>query len=76
MIKEKQQQLSDFEIQNMSIEQYEAHLAGRGFTDDMLSILKFLGVIASAIATMYFFYYLFWFLCLIDNVCYNANFGG
>ena len=45
----------------------------------MLSIirgyLKFLGVIASAIATMYFFYYLFWFLCLIDNVCYANNFG-
>lgn len=35
MIKEKQQQLSDFEIQNMSLEQYEAHLAGRGFTDDI-----------------------------------------
>jgi len=41
----------------------------------LLSILKLLGVIASAIATMFFFYYLLWFVCLIDNACFNANFG-
>ena len=45
----------------------------------MLSIirgyLKFLGVIASAIATLYVLYYSFWFICLIDNACYYANFG-
>ena len=33
LITEKQKQLTDFEIQNMSYEQYEAYLAGRGFND-------------------------------------------
>jgi hypothetical protein len=33
MISDKQKQLTDFEIQNMSYEQYEAYLAGRGFND-------------------------------------------
>jgi len=33
MINEKQKQLTDFEIQNMSYEQYESYLAGRGFND-------------------------------------------
>ena len=33
MISDKQNQLTDFEIQNMSYEQYEAYLAGRGFND-------------------------------------------
>ena len=31
MISEKQKQLTDFEIQNMSYEQYEEHMKGRGF---------------------------------------------
>lgn len=31
MINEKQKQLTDFEIQNMSYEQYEEHMKGRGF---------------------------------------------
>ena len=31
MIKEKQSQLTDFEIQNMSYEQYAEHMKGRGF---------------------------------------------
>jgi len=31
----------------------------------LLSILKFMGVIASAIATLYVLYYAFWFICLI-----------
>jgi len=33
IIQDKQKQLTDFEIQNMSYEQYEAYLAGRGFND-------------------------------------------
>ena len=33
MISEKQKQLTDFEIQDMSYEQYEAYLAGRGFNE-------------------------------------------
>jgi hypothetical protein len=33
MIDEKQRKLTDFEIQDMSYEQYEAYLAGRGFND-------------------------------------------
>jgi hypothetical protein len=33
MINEKQRKLTDFEIQDMSYEQYEAYLAGRGFND-------------------------------------------
>ena len=41
----------------------------------LLSILKFMGVIASAIATLYVLYYSFWFICLIDNACYNDSFG-
>jgi len=45
----------------------------------MLSIirgyLKFLGVIALAIASLYAIYYSFWFICLLDNVCYSRNFG-
>ena len=31
IINEKQKQLTDFEIQNMSYEQYEEHMKGRGF---------------------------------------------
>ena len=31
MISEKQKQLSEFEIQNMSYEQYAEHMKGRGF---------------------------------------------
>jgi len=31
MISDKQKQLTDFEIQNMSYEQYEEHMKGRGF---------------------------------------------
>ena len=31
MINEKQRKLTDFEIQNMSYEQYEEHMKGRGF---------------------------------------------
>ena len=31
MINEKQKQLTEFEIQNMSYEQYEEHMKGRGF---------------------------------------------
>ena len=31
MIDEKQKQITDFEIQNMSYEQYEEHMKGRGF---------------------------------------------
>jgi hypothetical protein len=37
--------------------------------------LKFMGVIASAIATLYVLYYFFWVICLIDNACYNDSFG-
>ena len=37
--------------------------------------LKFMGVIAIAIATLYAMYYSFWFICLIDNACYADNFG-
>ena len=37
--------------------------------------LKLMGVMASAVATLYVLYYSFWFICLIDNACYNANFG-
>lgn len=33
MISDKQKQLTDFEIQNMSYEQYEEHMKGRGFND-------------------------------------------
>lgn len=35
MINAKQKQVKKFEIENMSLEQYEAHLADRGFTDDI-----------------------------------------
>jgi len=31
LIEEKQKQLTDFEIQNMSYEQYEEHMKGTGF---------------------------------------------
>jgi len=31
MINEKQKQLTEFEIQNMSFEQYAEHMKGRGF---------------------------------------------
>ena len=31
LIKDKQKQLTDFEIQNMSYEQYAEHMKGRGF---------------------------------------------
>ena len=41
----------------------------------LLSIIKLLVAIVGAIATMFFFYYLLWFVCLIDNTCFNANFG-
>ena len=37
--------------------------------------LKLMGVIASAVATLYVLYDSFWFICLIDNACYHANFG-
>lgn len=37
--------------------------------------LKFMGVIASAVATLYVIYYSLWFICLIDNACYYDNFG-
>ena len=33
LISEKQKQLTDFEIDNMSYEQYEEHMKGRGFND-------------------------------------------
>lgn len=33
MINEKKKQVDDFEIQNMSYEQYEEHMKGRGFND-------------------------------------------
>jgi len=33
LINEKQKQLSKFEIDNMSYEQYEEHMKGRGFND-------------------------------------------
>lgn len=33
IINEKQKQVDDFEIQNMSYEQYEEHMKGRGFND-------------------------------------------
>ena len=33
LIKEKQKEVTQFELENMSYEQYEAHLAGRGFND-------------------------------------------
>jgi len=42
----------------------------------LLNIIKFMGVMASVVATLFFFYYLFWFVCLIDNACYYKNFGG
>ena len=37
--------------------------------------IKLMGVIASAMATLAIIYYSFWFICLIDNVCYADNFG-
>jgi len=33
MINEKQKQLTDFEIQNMSYQQYQEHMKGRGFNE-------------------------------------------
>lgn len=33
IINEKQKQVDDFEIQNMSYEQYQEHMKGRGFND-------------------------------------------
>jgi len=41
----------------------------------LFNIFKLMGVIASAVATLYVLYYSFWFICLIDNACYHANFG-
>jgi len=33
MINEKQKQLTDFEIDNMSYQQYQEHMKGRGFNE-------------------------------------------
>ena len=33
LIKEKQKEVTKFELDNMSYEQYEAYLSGRGFND-------------------------------------------
>jgi len=38
--------------------------------------LKFLGLIISAIITVYIIYYSIWFLCLLNDSCYHNNFGG
>mgnify|MGYP003676256113 CR=1 FL=1 len=37
--------------------------------------LKLMGIMASAVITLYIIYYSFWFICLIDNACYHDNFG-
>ena len=37
--------------------------------------LKFIGLITTAIITLYTIYYLIWALCLINNACYQQNFG-
>ena len=37
--------------------------------------LKFIGLIITSIITLYVIYYLIWALCLINDTCYNQNFG-
>ena len=37
--------------------------------------LKFIGLITTAIIALYVIYYSIWALCLINNACYQQNFG-
>ena len=37
--------------------------------------LKFIGLITTSIITLYVIYYSIWGLCLINDACYNQNFG-
>jgi heme/copper-type cytochrome/quinol oxidase subunit 4 len=37
--------------------------------------LKFIGLITTAIITLYVIYYSIWALCLINDACYSNNFG-
>ena len=49
-------------------------------TSLMIKFIKNYGVyiaeIISAILLLVIIYYVLWFICLIDDVCYELNFGG
>lgn len=37
--------------------------------------LKFIALIIASIGTVYILYYGIWFLCLLNDSCYNQNFN-
>jgi len=44
-------------------------------TSIITGYLKFIALIIASIVTVYILYYSIWFLCLLNDSCYNQNFN-